>query len=315
VGIGVGGGGIIGFAHETVAGTYVVPIKFTPVLSENLTFTPGNQYRRPVRQTVDAIGVVPGNVSIGGTLSMECLDDVIVYFLYCMRNTIVKSGSTNFTYTITPTATPSALPTRTMSITVVRNGVTFGYVGCVVSKLTLSIQNDLLQMDCDIMGLNEASQTLPTPTWPTSAPYGPGTWNVQVPTSSQVFDMDTFSFDIDEAGAAQYRLKNTGANSGRGAQFISMGERTTQLTASRDFLDRTDYNAFQAGTAQSVTIQALRGANNGVSFVLGTAYKTSYDPTNGAQGDIVRASITYDTTNEASGNVFTMTVQTQENIT
>jgi hypothetical protein len=49
-------------------------------------------------------------------------------------------------------------------------------------------------------------------------------------------------------------MKNSGPNAGRGAQFVSMGERLVQMTASRDFLDRTDYNAFQAGTAQSINI-------------------------------------------------------------
>jgi hypothetical protein len=251
--VGVSGAGNAGLAFETTVGTYVPPTKFFPILGESLEFQPGNVYRRPIRQSVDAIGMVPGNVVVTGSMSMEALDDVIVYFLYAMRMGIVKSGTTpNWLYTCTPTST-SAFPTRTLSITVVRNGAVFAYTGCVVTKMTLSIQNDILQMDCDIIGQNEATQSAPTPTWGTSTPYGPGTWNIGIPTATQVFDMDTFSYSIDEAGAAAYRLKNTGANAGRGAQFVSMGERTVQMTASRDFFDKTDYGLFQAGTSQSIT--------------------------------------------------------------
>jgi hypothetical protein len=312
--IGVSGGGNAGLAFEVTPGTYVAPTKFFPILGESLEFQPGNVYRRPIRQSVDAIGVVPGNVVITGSMSMEALDDVIVYFLYAMRMGIVKSGTTpNWIYTCTPTST-SVFPTRTLSITVVRNGQVFGYVGCVCTKMTLSIQNDILQMDCDIIAQNEATQSAPTPTWGTSVPYGPGTWNIGIPTATQVFDMDTFSYSIDEAGAAAYRLKNTGANSGRGAQFVSMGERTVQMTASRDFLDKTDYGLFQAGTAQTITIACLRGINNGISFLMGSVFKSAMQIPLSAQGDIIRASLTYDTTIDGSGNATVLTVLSQETI-
>jgi hypothetical protein len=315
MGIGVAGGGSLGLAFETVPGTYVAPTKFHPILSEALEFMPGNVFRRPIRQTVDQIGMVPGNVSISGTVSMEAMDDVIVYYLYAMRMGIVRTGTTpNWIYTCTPTST-NAFPTRTLSLTVVRNSQVFGYLGCVVSKLTLSITNDILQMDVDILGQNETTQGTPSPTWGTGTPYGPGSWSVQVPTATQVFDMDTFSYSVDEAGAAAYRLKNTGPNAGRGSQFISMGERTVQMTASRDFLDRTDYNAFQAGTAQSITVLASHGANNGIQFLIGNAFKSTMQIPMAAQGDIVRSSLTYDSTIDGSGNATQLVVQSQESIT
>ena len=254
MGIGISGGGSLGLAFESTPGTYALPTKFHPILSESLEFMPGLMYRRPIRQSIDQIGVVPGNVSVTGTVSAEALDDILVYYLYAMRMQIVKTGTTpNWIYTCTPTSL-SVFPTRTLSLTVVRNSQVFGYTGCVVSKLTLGIQNDILQADMDIIGLNEATAALPTPTWNTTVPIGPGQWNVGIPTATQIFDMDTFSYSIDEAGAAAYRLKNTGPNNGRGAQFIQLGERTVEMTASRDFIDRTDYNAFQATVAQSVTI-------------------------------------------------------------
>jgi Phage tail tube protein len=314
--IGVSGGGSMGLAFEVTPGTYLAPTKFFPFLSESLEFQPGNIYRRPIRQSIDNIGMVPGNVNVTGTVSMEALDDVIVYFLYAMRMGIVRSGGPNYIYTCTPTSL-AAFPTRTLSLTVVRNSQVFGYTGCVVSKLTLSIQNDILQLDCDIIAQNEATQSAPTVTYANSVPIGPGQWNIGIPTATQVFDMDTFSYSIDEAGAPAYRLKNTGANAGRGAQFISMGERTVQMTASRDFIDRTDYNLFQAGTAQSITIigTSAGSVNNSIQFLVGNTFKSAYQVVMGAQGDIVRANITYDTVIDGSGNATVLTVKTQESIT
>jgi hypothetical protein len=258
--------------------------------------------------------MVPGNVASTGTITMECFDDVIVYYLYAMRMSIVRTGPTggnNYTYVCTPTSV-AVFPTRTLSITIVRNQQVFGYVGCVVHKLTLAIQNTLLQMDVDVMFQNEAAQALPTPTWNTSTPYGPGLWNIGIPTGTQVFDMDTFSFSIDEAGANQYRLKNTGPNAGRGAQYISLGERTVAMTATRDFFDRTDYNAYQAGAAQSMTIQAQKSAVNFVQFQMNSTFKSAMQTVLAAQGDIIRSSLTYDSTVDTSGNAAVITVGTQE---
>jgi len=317
MGLGVSGAGSMGLAFETVPGTYVAPTKFFPFLSESLEFQPGNIYRRPIRQSIDQIGMVPGNVNVTGSVSVEALDDVIVYFLYAMRMGIVKTGTTpNWVYTCTPTSV-AAFPTRTLSLTVVRNGIVFGYVGCIVSKLTLSIQNDLLQMDLDIIGQNEATLSLPAPTFANSVPIGPGQWNVGIPTGTQIFDLDTFSFSIDEAGSPAYRLKNTGANAGRGAQFVQMGERTVGMTASRDFLDKTDYGLFQAGTPQSITIlgTANGSANNSIQFLTGATFKDAMQVVMGAQGDVVRANLTYNTTIDGSGNACQLVVKTQETIT
>lgn len=310
----ISGSGFMGLAFETTPGTYVAPSKFFPILSESLGFMPNNQFRRPIRQTVDQIGMIAGNIDVTGNVTMEALDDVIVYWLYAMRTTIAKSGTGPFTYTITPVTGVTA--NRTLSLTVVRAGTVFGYVGCVVSKLTLSIQGDHLQAQVDIVGTNETVQALPTPTWTTnSVPFGPGMWNVQVPTATQIFDMDTFSFSIDEAFAAQYRLKNTGVNQGRGAQFVAAGERTIQLTASRDFIDRTDYNNFQANVSQSVTITAVNGANSSISFLIPVAFKSAFAIPLGAQGNLVRSNITYESVIDATGKAAQLTVITNESIT
>ena len=308
-GYGIGAGGIIGVGFETTVGTYAAPTKFIPILSESLELKEMNNFRRPIRQSAAQIGVVAGDFDVEGTITIEATEDTCLYFTECSRAVGVKTGTTpNWVYTYAPTAV--AIAPRTLSITIVRNGVVFGYTGCMVTKQTFSVNNNILEYAVDVIGLAEATQSLPTPTWPTSVPYGPGSWNVQIPNGTQIFDMDTFSLSIDDAGAAQYRLKST-----RGAQFVAMGERTVQMTASRDFMDKTDYTAFQAVTGQKITIAVTNGANNGISFDVFNGIKSVYQVPLSGQGDLVRASITYDSVLDGSGNEYDIVYKTQETIT
>jgi hypothetical protein len=307
--LGIGAGGLVGFAFETVNGTYVAPTKYIPILNETLEYKEQNNYRRPIRQSADQIGVVAGDFDVEGTITMEATEDTCLYFTEISRAVGVKTGTTpNWVYTYNPTAV--AIAPRSASITIVRDGVVFAYSGCIVTKQTFTVNNNILEYDVDIIALTEATQSAPTATWPTSVPYGPGSWNIGIPTATQVFDMDTFSYSIDDAGAAQYRLK-----SARGAQFISYGERTIQMTASRDFMDKTDYAAFQAVTGQAILIAVTNGTNNGISFSIANAVKDVYQVALSGQGDLVRASITYNSTLDGSGNSYSIIYKTQEVIT
>lgn len=307
---GMGAGGLLGVAFETTSGTYTAPTKFIPILSESLELKEQNIYRTPIRQTAARIGVVPGDFSVTGSVTMEALEDCCLYFTECSRMTGVKTGTTpNFIYTYTPNS--NAVPNKTMSITVVRNGVIFGYTGCVVGKTAFTVNNNLLEATFDIFGLTDASPS-PTlsPTWPTSVPYGPGSWQIQIPSPTQVFDMDTFSLDIDDAGAEQFRLKNA-----RGAQFASFGERTCQMTTSRDFLSSADYTTFKAVTGQKITIIATNGANNGIQFDMFNGIMDVYQVPLSGVGDLIRAAITYQAVLDGSGNELDIIYKTQEVIT
>jgi hypothetical protein len=172
------------------------------------------------------------------------------------------------------------------------------------------VNNNILQYDVDIIGLNEATQSLPTATWPTSVPYGPGTWSVQIPSPTQVFDMDTFSFEVDDAGNANYRLKNA-----RGAHFVNYGERSVQMTAARDYLDKTDYTAFQAVTGQKITILATQSANNSIQFDMFQGIKDVYQVPLSGQGNLIRANLTYQSVLDGTGNEYDIIYKTQEVIT
>lgn len=310
---GTGAGGFLGVALEATSGTYLAPTKFIPIQSESLAFVQETVWRRPIRQSADIVGAVDGNARVEGEVNMEAFEDVVATLLHAARASVTKTGTNpNFTYEFKGSAI--AVPAKTASITVVRNGAVFGYTGCVVGSFGFTIEEGLLMFNTTILGRDEASQSLPSATWGTgvqAAPYGAGKYNLQIPTSTQVFDTDNFEFTVDDSAEAQYRLKSIG----RGAQFVSFGERSVTLTVDRDFENRTDYDAFKALTAQSVTLAMSKGANNSIDLVIPAAIKDTYEVGLSGQGDLIRASVAYNGTLDASGDAYKITVKTQQDIT
>ena len=308
---GIGAGGILGVALETVSGTFVAPTKFIPFESESLKFQQDTQWRRPIRNTPGLVGAVPGNVHIEGDLSLESLADCVVYFLLASRHTVTKTGTAApYTYLFTPS--PGAFPTKTLSIAIKRGDEIFGYTGCVVSSFTFNIDNGILKFSATITGADEAKVTTAlSPVWPTSTPFGAGMFAIEIPTATQVFDSDNFEFQAEHNGTPQYRLRSGGK---RGAMFVSFGETNTTLKVDRDFDTRADYDAFKALTAQSITLKAVNGADE-INIVMGAAIKDTYEVNIGGQGDLVRASINYNGVNDASGNPYTISVKTGESLT
>lgn len=290
-------------------GVYVAPTKFFPFMSESVTMEEQTVFRRPIRQSADIIGAVAGNQNPSGDLSMEALEDVVIYWLLSSRVAALKTGTTpNFTYTITPTS--AGLPVVTLSLTVVRNGIVFGFVGITLSSFTFTVEDGLLMFNTNIIAFDEAVQSLPAPTWPTTVPFGAGSYSIEIPTATQVLDTDTFEWTVEDNAEAQFRLKNTG----RGAQFINFGERNSTMSLERDFTSRADFDAFKAVTAQSITITASKGANNSISLLAPVAIKDSYEVSNSGQGDLVRASIQYQNVIDGTGKSWQIVLKCQEDL-
>ena len=306
---GIGAGGILGIALETVSGTYVAPTKYVPFNSESLQMQQDTNFRRAIRNSPDVTFAVPGNIHPEGDLEMDAFDDILPYFMMASRMDVVKTGSTpNYTYTGTPNA--NATPAKTMSITIVRNGVVFAYTGCVVGSFTFGIDDGTLTYNASIMGNDEAVQSAPTATWPTTTPFGMGQYIIEIPTASTVTDTDTFEFQVEDNAEPQFRLKNTG----RGANYIKFGEREVTLSVERDFQSRTDYDAFKALTAQSIQITATKGANNSIVILTPVSIKDTYEVNLDGQGDLVRAAVEYQCLVGPSTAAYTITVKSQENI-
>jgi hypothetical protein len=307
--VGVGAAGFLGVAVETTAGTYVAPTNYAVLRNENIQFNEAKSWRRPLRGIADIAGALRGGHHVEGDITIELTHDEFPFWLRGTRGSIAKSGAGPYTYVWTPNA--NALPAKTLSITVVRNGVVFGFVGCVIGNQTYTIDNGVLVATFHIVGTDEASQSLPTPTHVTTEPFQTGEYSLQIPTSTQVFDADTFTLGIDDAAEPQFRIKNT-----RSAQFTKYGERAVTLSIERDFEARTDYDAFKALTAQSITLVATKGANT-VTFLVPAAIKDTYEITGmSGQAELIRASIAYQGVyNSATSKAAEITVVTTANIT
>jgi hypothetical protein len=306
---GISAATIAGLALETTSGTYLAPTKFFPMVSESLNYTQDTQWRKVLRGQVDPFGAIPGNAHTEGDFSLEALDDVVPYFLDAARGTLVKSGTGPFVYTFTPNA--NAIPAKTLSLTVVRNGIVFGYTGVVVGSYTFTVNNGELMFNCSLVGADEAVQSAPTPTWPTSVPYATGMYSFEIPTATPVTDADTFEFQVDDNATPQYRLRSGGF---RGATFVSFGDRSSSIKTERDFVTRTEYDAYKALTSQALKFSAVNGT---ASIVINatTAIKDTYQVNEGGPGDLVRAGLSYNLVANAAGVPFTIVITTPETFT
>jgi len=269
----------------TDANTYYAPTKFFPFTSDTINHTQATVFRRDIRQNVDAYAAVPGNVNTAGDMEIVADDKVVPYFLKCSRATMTRTGtSPNFTYTFVPNSNGTA--TNTMSLTIVKNGVVFGFTGLVVGSYSFNVADGLLMMRNSMVGSDEATQTLPVPTFSAPTQFGAGTYSFQIPTASQIFDVDTFEFSVDDAAEPQFRLQSGGL---RGARYVKYGSRTARMVFDRDFQDKAEYNLYKALTATTLQVLASNGTNNQIIFDLYNAVRDTMTVTTGSQGDLIRA--------------------------
>lgn len=308
MGYGVGASGFVGIAPETTSGTYVPPTYFLNLRSESLKYVQEPLWRRLLRGTADVSGVMAGNTRVEGALTVEIIEDGLVQLLKAARGTITKTGTVApWTYVYAPNQV--AVPSKTLSITVVRNGVAFGYTGCVVSSLSMTTDNGLLVGTFNIIGNDEANQTVPTAAFSTILPYSTNHYSIEIPTATQVFTVENFTFTLNDNAAAQYRLKNTGL----GAQFVKFGERSVELAMNKDFLDRTEFDAFKALTAKSVSVKASKSANQSVQITVPVAILDTYDISGlSGQADLIMASVKYTGVNSGTGAVAITVVSDQD---
>jgi hypothetical protein len=291
-------------------GNYRAPTKFIPFNSESFAMTEATVFRRPIRQSADVIGAVAGNEHVEGDVEMEALEDCIPYWLLASRYTCVKTGTTpNWIYTFTPNS--AAVSSRTLSVTIIRSDQVFGYVGVTTSSSRFGINEGMLTFAASLTARNEAVQATPgSVTWPTTAPFGAGTYTIEIPTGTTVTDTDTFEWSVENNAEMQFRLKSTG----RGSDFTKYGERDLTISMERDFLTRADYDLFKSVTSQSITLTSSKGINNLITLFTPVAIKESYATNLSGQGDLVRGSITYRAMINGSGVAATITVKTQEDI-
>lgn len=309
----IGACGSIGVARETVIGTYIAPTKFFPIQNETIKYVTSQLKRRGIRKSADVLGSVASSFQVEGDIEMEAFEEIVPYFLMAARTNTVKTGTTDKTYTVTG-ANCAGLGTlgKTLSVTIVRSGTVQAYTGVQVSSFRFTETDGVMMFNCTVMGLNEATQSAPTETYPaTQTVFGPGTWDIEIPTATDVADVETFTFTVEDNLQSNQRLRNA-----LGPAHLTYGERSVALELTRDFNNRTDFDAFKAGTAHSVSVKASKSATNAIEILMPVGYKESYEMNLSGQGDLVTAAITYfGAYNSATPGAYEIKVKTQEDIT
>jgi hypothetical protein len=320
---GLGGGGKVGVAFETTMGTYVAPDIFVPVLSESLHYMEERYYSEQIRQQTIVSDVKQGYYHVEGDIEMEVDPTNLPYWLYASRHTPAKTGTGPFEYTFVPSSAGSASTAagattpKTLSITIVRNNVVFGYTGCVVGGWEFTIEDAVLRVTMNVLGLAEAVQSAPSPTWPAADLLGADAHRVYTaaaaaaPTFGAAVDgFNGFTFRANYNPEAQNRI-----NALRSASYISFGITEAEIESELDFIDRTEYDNFVANTQRAIKLESTNGgatyaaATSGVQLQGNRVAYDTYDVGLEGMGDLIMAGFTGRMIGIAGGSAYQIAVK------
>ena len=328
---GLGGGGALGFAFETTYGTYVPPTIWVPIISEAFRYTEARYFSPQLRQQVMVSDVKQGYYHIEGDVVMEVDTNFLPYFLYISRHTLTKTGAgAPFTYKAVPNQAASVgAPMRSASITVIRNGVAFGYTGCVVGQYNFAIDTGVLRCTMTMLGLADVpAATLTTagpftPSWITPDLLGADAHAIFVasdfgatPTfGTASVDFDGFDVVFNHNAAAQNRIVKN-----RAASYISFGATDITFTTSLDFINRTEYDNFVNTLQRGIKLESTQGANpfatatDGVQIQLNRFAYETYDVALPAMDQLIIAGTTGRGLSVAGGDAYAITCKSAANI-
>lgn len=326
---GIGAGGKVGIAFETTMGTYEAPDIFVPILDESLKYMEERYYSEQIRQQTMVSDVKQGYYHVEGPINMEVDPTNLPYWLYAARHNVAKSGTGPFEYTFTPSSAGSAStaagPTtsKTLSITVVRNNEVFGYVGCVVGNMEFTIEDAVLRVSFDILGLAEAEEAVPSPTWAAADLLGADAHRVYVAAAAATptfgaasLDFNGFTFRANYNAEAQNRIR-----ADRQASYISYGITEAEIESELDFIDRTEYDNFVANTQRAIKLESTNGgatyaaATSGVVLQGNRVAYDAYDIGLEGMGDLIMAGFTGRMIGIAGGSAYQIQVKSPADIT
>lgn len=307
--VGLGAAGSLGFGFEALAavGTYVVPTKFIPIEEESLMFNQPITKRRPIQGVVDPVDSKLGAGHVEGSIKMAAYHDSVPYFLYIARTGVTKTGAGPYTYTCL--GSHVAQGPYSASLTVVRNGVVFGYTGCYVTSQDWSVEEGILMVEFGILGFDETTQSAPSESYDSLGnEFQAGQYTIEYADTATA-TIDTIGISIDDNGQAVDRLSSTS-----GADLIHFGERTTTVSVDRDFEDRTEYDLFRATTPQKFEFIADNSSET-ITIHIPQAVASGYEIPLSGQGALVRASIEYEADYDATlTSGYEIVVETDEDI-
>lgn len=326
---GLGGGGSVGVAFETTMGTYVPPVTFSPILNESLRYMEDKYYSEQIRQQTIASDVKSSYYHVEGDIEVEVDPRDHVYWLYASRHTIAKTGAGPFEYKFTPSSAGSASTAagtttpKTLSITIVRNGIVFGYTGCVVGGFEYTVEDGVLRCTMSVLGLAEATQADPTETWVAPDLLGADAHRVYLAASAAAptfgavdVNFNGFTFRTNYNAEAQNRIR-----ADRSASYISYGITEAEFESELDFLDKTDYDNMKNNTTRAIKLESTNG---GATFAAATSAvrlqgnRVSYDTYDiglEGMGDLIMAGFTGRAIGIAGGDAYQIEVKSPTSIT
>ena len=326
---GLSGAGWLGFAFETTKGDFEDATQFVPILSESFRYAEDRYFSPQIRQQVMTSDVAQGYYHIEGDVEIEADVNYLPYLLYCTRHNIVKTGAGPFTYEFTPstagsTSTTAGANQRTASITIVRNGIGFGYSGCTLGSLGFFVDTGVLKFRATLFGEQDnVVAAPPTPTWLAPSLFGASAHSVYVAASAVAptfgaasVDFNGFEFTANHNPTAENRLVND-----RAATYIAFHETEISVNTELDFVDKTEYDNFVATTQKAFRLESLKG---GASFAAATeavridvmrgVYET-YDVGLSGLADLIMAGVTIRGIGIAGGDAYRISVKSPVSIT
>jgi hypothetical protein len=253
------------------------------------------------------------------------------YFGYCSRHSITKTGAADpWQYDFVPSQAGSASTAssgavaRSASISVIRNGIGFGYGGCIVNTWEFTIEDGVLRCSMGILGTSEQTPGgLGSPVWTAPELFGADAHSVYVAASavSPTFgaastDFNGFTANMNYNAAAQNRIV---AN--RAASYVSYGKTEAGYNTELDFVSKAEYDNFKAASTRAVRLESLRGgatfalATEGVQITFNRSAYDSYDVGLGGIGDLIMAATTGRALGIAGGNPYQISVKSGATIT
>lgn len=334
---GLGGGGWLAIKLETTMGTYLPPTTagtiWVPILSEDFRYREDKYFSPQIRQQTIVSDVEQSFYHIEGDIRMEVDPNFLPYFLYCSRHIIVKDAATYtplISYKFSPGSQGSASAgtganPRTASITIVRNGIGFGYAGCVMGGYEFTIDNGVLMVTFNGFGLSEATPAgLGTPAWIDPNLFGAAAHTVYVadadvaPTfGASDVNFDGLTFNANFNAAAQNRLVPS-----RAATYISYGETEATYSTSLDFVNKTEYDNMKNAVTRAVKLESLKPggstfatADQGFRITVNRSVYNEYPVNLSGMGDLIMANIEGRAIGIAGGTAYDIEVLSTADIT
>lgn len=308
---GIGANNAIYAEMETVYGTYTDPSAgsglWIPIISESLVYTETKYYSEAIRQQAMDNDVQSSYYHVEGDIVMELDPTYFPLFMVASRHTTVEAGAGPYTYVSTPANIGSTYPGGTavgLSITAIRNGVGFGYAGCVVNQYAFTIQDGVLRVTLSMLGLSEETPAgLGTPTWIAPLLLGATAHSVYVDAAGTAPAFATrdrtfngFTATVNHNAVPQNRIVPD-----RAATYIAYGKTDLTYNTELDFLDKTEYDNFKAATKRAIKFESIKPGGSAGTYAAATSgfrisyYNSAYDAyevdTPGI-GDIVMARVT-----------------------